>query len=254
MKRLDATLRRSAFTLVELLVVIAIIAILASLLLAGVMKALSVVKDVQNRNDISQLAAAVSSFKQTFGVDYMPSSFNPAGASDQFYMTRLFPQVPAGYAWPGPLEGEECLVFFLGGLQQGGQCYGFSSNPRDPLAAPTAGEIRKGPFFDFKANRLMPVAGHTFPSYLDVYGFKPYAYFSTYGTTNSYQATDCASLGVAPYLQSAGAYLKPDSFQIISAGKDMQFGPGGVVWPGVTGGPGADDIANFSAARLSAGQ
>src|SRR5437773_21013 len=120
MKRIDTpTRRRSAFTLIELLVVITIIALLCSLLLAAVFRALTVVKEVQNRHEISQLAAAVASFKQTFGVDYLPSSFDPASPQSQFYWTQLFPQAgpPAGVP---AMQGHQCLVFFLGGLQQGG--------------------------------------------------------------------------------------------------------------------------------------
>jgi prepilin-type N-terminal cleavage/methylation domain-containing protein len=246
MKRID-TPRRSAFTLIELLVVITIIALLCSLLLAAVFRALTVVKEVQNRNEISQLAAAVASFKQTFNVNYLPSSLDPSTPQGQFYLQTLYPQAPPNWA-PGPLQGHQCLVFFLGGLQQGGGCYGFSSNPQNPMAAPTAGEIRKGPFFDFNATRLKPNYG----GYLDIYGVQPYAYFSTNGTINSYNPADCSL--TAPYYYSAGNYVKPDSFQIISAGANMVFGPGGQWTPGsvpAQGSAGGDDIANFATGRLS---
>lgn len=233
--------RRSAFTLIELLVVISIIAILVSLLMAAVFRALLVVKDVQNRSDISQLASAIASFKQTFGVDYMPSKFDPADAEIQFFMSsRCFPQTTPAY-WNGVpvMEGDQCLVFFLGGVNG----TGFSSNPKDPLAAPTAGEVRKGPFFDFKTSRLKVVHG-TSPSYIDIYGQKPFAYFSTRGTANSYTA-DCAGIGAAHYTN-----VMPDSFQIISAGVNMQWGPGGVWNPATIGAAGRDDLANFATAKL----
>ena len=48
--------RRSAFTLIELLVVIAIIAILAALLMGGVMVVLRKGPEVQTRNDILQIS------------------------------------------------------------------------------------------------------------------------------------------------------------------------------------------------------
>jgi prepilin-type N-terminal cleavage/methylation domain-containing protein len=226
--------RRAAFTLIELLVVITIMAILMSLLLAAVFRALAVVSQVQNRNDISQLESAIANFKQTFQVDYLPSS---SGPGDPF-LARLYPQaLPPAWAGMPAVQGNAALVFFLCGPT--GQ--GFSSDPTNPLAAPQPGEVRKGPFFDFRANRL--VGGQ----YLDVYG-TPFAYFSTTGTSNSYPA------GCGAYLESATGYLKPDSFQIISAGANMQFGPGNMVWPGNVGAAGFDDISNFATGPLGSGQ
>jgi hypothetical protein len=58
-----------------------------------------------------------------------------------------------------------------------------------------------------------------------------------------------------------GQFINPNGFQIISAGKNGQFGPGcggGGPWdtsnglPGTD--PGADNLANFSSAVLGAGQ
>jgi hypothetical protein len=95
----------------------------------------------------------------------------------------------------------------------------------------------------------------TFPSYLDAFGQKPFAYFSTIGTINTYTATDCAALGVQPYFHKPNDYVKSDSFQIISAGADKQFGPGGLYDPAtIARGPGNDDLANFAAGKLGLGK
>src|SRR5713101_9818051 len=64
---------RTAFTLVELLVVIAIIAILVSLLLVAVFKALDTAYEAQTRTDITQIAAALESFKTKYQVSHVPS-------------------------------------------------------------------------------------------------------------------------------------------------------------------------------------
>src|SRR5262249_51252778 len=117
--------------------------------------------------------------------------------------------------------------------------------------------------FEFKSNRL--VAGNNgFFSYLDPFGKKPYAYFSSYKGNNGYSpygTSDCASLGVSPYYERTSplTYLRPSGFQIISAGSDTIFGPGGGPWGRVAPaspatGAGSDDFANFASLRLGAGQ
>jgi hypothetical protein len=52
------------------------------------------------------------------------------------------------------------------------------------------------------------------------------------------------------YLSAAGTFHMPDSFQIISPGKDGVFGPGGGILPRGAGAslppPAQDDLTNFS--------
>ena len=63
--------------------------------------------------------------------------------------------------------------------------------------------------------------------------------------------------GVSPYKDLTGRYIEPNLYQIISAGRDGAFGPGGT-WNPNTGyassSPGADDMANFSTAALGSAQ
>jgi hypothetical protein len=58
-----------------------------------------------------------------------------------------------------------------------------------------------------------------------------------------------ASSIISPYRVSATRFAYPSSFQIISAGRDSLFGPGGLAWAGAAGGAatqeGYDDVANF---------
>jgi len=216
------------------------------------------------------------------------------------------PWVP-GMDCPGgiTLEGDQCLVFFLGGipvLPGGGasaQCLGFSTNPRNP-ASPTTDRI---PPFEFDSKRLVLLrfAGNPYNRYFS-YGDNycttdgagtllsgaPYAYFSSYKNPNGYNryasfqllqpvypapgialafgASDCSTLGLAggAYFESASTigtkYLKPNSFQIISAGADGFFGLGGGPWNAAmapqmypAGNPGFDDQSNFSSAMLNVG-
>jgi hypothetical protein len=164
-----------------------------------------------------------------------------------------------GGAWT--LEGDQCLVFFLGGITWGKLCLGFSTVPFDPAQG---GGARSGPFYDFSPGQLVDFHDDPFRSCLDRHGGKPYAYFSAYKAVNGYNRyfqaladSDCSKLGVWPYATSLGStpkYLNPRSFQIISAGADHEFGrgsplPGGPVWTPATASdidaPGRDDQSNF---------
>jgi prepilin-type N-terminal cleavage/methylation domain-containing protein len=287
---------RAAFTLIELLVVIAIIAILVGLLSAAVIRAFNKGAEVTARNDITQLSNAVGAFKQKFGVyppsrlrlGLTPASYNFGTAYDQQLSTdsiqfiqHCFPRFADswtaagtgnasywGWSIPAPgyvdLEGEQVLVFCLGGLQGNNGVngvIGFSTNPRDPM---TGGGGTIGPFYDFngKVTRLVPLnqvsgqaptaAGQWFV-FLDPWK-SPFAYFSSGKRRNGYNAygplagcpntflTDCYTLGVWPYLDPNSNFLNADSFQIISAGPDLAFGQGSnpkaappVTWTPTTG-------------------
>jgi len=184
-------------------------------------------------------------------------------------------------------------------------CLGFSTNPIDP-AATTSDRI--GPFYEFKSSRLVvvpPLPSLPYKrspyhySYLDVFGgsngrgvptsdgngelgnpsYGVYAYFSTQGVRNNYARnpalfpmgfplTDCATLGVFPYAESALTgikYLKPNSFQIVSPGPNGLFGTGSNTparlwntvdaptnWPDTS--VGNDDQANFASGNIGSGQ
>lgn len=193
------------------------------------------------------------------------------------------------------LYGPECLVFFTGGIMSdanpavsGGVItpLGFSTNNANPLQA---GGTRKGPYYpNFKTSRLTPamyvenlVTGKMvatgFFQYQDPFEKgpgqpgQPYAFFSSYGggsTGNNYtvankKAGDCYTLpagstvanGLQPYVQPNGAFLNPNTYQIISAGPDLFFGPGGKWDPkkgdSITVGTG-DNLTNFSGSPLKA--
>jgi prepilin-type N-terminal cleavage/methylation domain-containing protein len=241
-------LSRRGFTLVELLVVIAIIAVLVSLTAAAVMRARLKAYEVQNRNNVQQLSSAVSAFVAKTGVDYIPSAIvlrndgayttSATDVASLAYLKRLWPRLafpitwcpndPSGSLAPYTLEGDQCLVFFLGGVQVNGACFGFSTNATNPMQA-TPGTVFNPPYFDFPSNQLVnpllafPKASYTSPflTFLDPYN-SPYAYFSSRGNVgglaNAYSA-DCPALGVLPYHDpNTTKFYNPQGFQIISAG------------------------------------
>jgi hypothetical protein len=238
-----------------------------------------------SRSEISGLSNAVASFKSAFDVTHVPSRIklsetcnyperdkpNTLDGDSVRYLQKLWPRIDltAGTEvdWNGDgqikgdwvLEGDECLIFFLGGIPAHGDkangCLGFAKGGRNP-ASPLV--PRDGPFFDMKSSRLRDLHGRGFFSYLDPWDKQPYAYFSAYGQAdgyNRYGGTDCPTLNVSPYadaLTPKPRYLNPRGFQIVSAGKDGKFGPGGIWDPakGAPSGPGADDCSNFSRRRL----
>ncbi|HMO35256.1 MAG TPA: type II secretion system protein [Gemmatales bacterium] len=158
------------------------------------------------------------------------------------------------------LDGAECLVYFLAGPRFGGAPIGFNTDKTNPTANSTS--TRLGPFFDFDASRIDTTIKPGYPTYRDVYG-TPYLYFAARnGATNNYHnayfplinttgndnrviLTALLSPGTTysfvPYFVSpvpavaptswpaaqSFKFHKADTFQIISAGKDRQFGTGG---------------------------
>ena len=180
------------------------------------------------------------------------------------------------------LQGDQVLVFLLGGIPSASSSdvLGFSTSPTNP--ADLTSTTRKGPYFPFSPDRLMRQSNGFF-QYLDPYKTgTPYIYLSAGKTRNGYNVTttatgtvtDCPQLPlprnppagataqpiVIPYKNGAsGLFLNPDSYQIISAGSDGVFGPGGSWDPtqgygspsaGTPAYFGKDDLSNFSPNKL----
>jgi len=134
---------RRGFTLVELLVVMTIIAVLIGLLLPAVQVVRKKATMVRAVNDISQLSTSIAGFKTTYNADYIPGQIvlrndvttynlaNPIERDSQAYLKRIWPRLQSGQASLNPgwgavpangilLEGDQALVFFLGGIYNSG--------------------------------------------------------------------------------------------------------------------------------------
>ncbi len=270
--------RRAGYTFVELLMVIAIIAVLAALLLGGVQKVLALQARTEAMSEITKMAAALEQAKAAYDhIDYLPSRlvlhsnvavYRDENAAPEVKRTaqvfrkmfgRRFLSNGTAVNWGVPdgtvLSGSECLVFYLGGMPGSGRMDGFSTDPVNPTKP---GGERKGPFYEFRWTRLVP-GPHGRPHYLDPWG-TPYAYFGP-NWANAYDPTHAQTFTtkngtstVAPY-GGGSNWINPKSFQIISAGRNLVFGPGGTSWDPSTGygelNPGGDDLANFSSIELS---
>ncbi len=290
---------RSAFTMVELVVVVAIIGLLIALLLPAILKGWGKGAQTQARTEIGQLETALAAAKQGLAPDnpalvlpsYIPlheniSDYQTVDQAYYTYLVKIFGRRAMAWGnhinWSGDpsfnsrpqtkvfnLTGPSALVFWAGGipglLSTGTPtCLGFSTNVSDPWGGGTG--IRKGPFFEFQPNRLVPDPNNPgFLMYLDAYqtaGTGPYgtgqvyAYFTTY-QGNDYQAGDCGGTPTPYGVNGASApFIYPNGVQILCAGKDGTFGASSS-WSSSSGYPagnaGFDDQANFSSSILGNG-
>lgn len=270
--------RRAGISLIELLVVISIITVLVSLTAAAVQRVRVLGPQTDNYSRMNQIGDAVGRLKNDLRMDYVPShpinttlAPGAAGAPVGFalkrsygstdpeleFLLRAFPNMDLsdnGYTGqPVVLDANQTLCFFLCGVGDAGGAaqtgFGFSNNPRRPLSPANPGEQRKGPWLE--PNSKLFGAGTGFPHLIDPYG-TPYAYFASVGGKTNNYGTQSFQGAVSPY-QSGGKFVNEKGFQIISAGRDKVFGPGGGNLP-ATGDPGGyDDHAHFSRGLLGAG-
>jgi len=268
---------RSGFTLIELLAVITIIAILLALILPAISGVMRNARNAEAATELTKIDQALTTFREKFG-EYPPSflSIPAAGgtwnASSRAAIKSIWPQFNfatnggLGNSTAFNLSGAECLVFFLGGIQNGNisapGVYGFSTNPLSPW---TQSGNPDGPFLEFDFGRLTDVDGDGLFEYVDtlagqttpilylsggggnmnrdndnelrvlpphndtlVQGNDDYDVFDPTGANSSKNMKAC-------YLQPDGDAdftnnipYKKDSFQLISPGEDGEYGTGGV--------------------------
>ena len=229
---------RAGYTLIELLVVIAIIAVLISLTSAAVFQVLKKGPELNCANDLSQLDNAIASFKSDFSVDYIPNqivirnSYPATDITGQYFRKCFGSRVnlmntglvaSTGIADGQPMNGNQCLVFFLGGINQ----QGFSPDAMNPFAAPVnPGETRKGPYFVFPAKKL-----NSTKQFLDPWGI-PYVYMASINRAyNTNPQLNPYNMGVWAYCEVSTPpfppkYVNAHSHQIISGGENKKLGIG----------------------------
>lgn len=258
--------RRSAFTLVELLIVIIIIGLLMGMLVVAIGRAIITANDARVIAEINQLDAAMKKAKETYG-SYPPakqdSSTNDAAV--KAFLRRAWPRMsPTGISYAN-LDPPEVLVYYLGGVPSSSgssKITGFDLDPTNPAGT---GSQRSKPLFDFDQSRLKDLDGDGYWEYYPPKSSVPYTYFdfTTYGSPPT---SGSAAIGYAvPYKDkstsssiasgaTSGGFMNPNSFQIIAAGQDENYGTSesNKIFPdGNNYGTGDNDnLTNFATKRL----
>ena len=221
--------RQSGFTLVEILVVIAIIGILAGVTLVALRSARNFTGAAVVRHRLDDLEQCLEIYKQKFG-EYPPDCTASKAEIRRHILKR----------WPNALKGGHVdvmvdiaydqtyrgpgwsLLFWLAGMD--GE--GFLADDKSPIAAaPAASEPREEPVMELVYDSEGTGGGNWNERCGVMVNNIPIAYFR--GTGDGYEGKELAvfsEFGVAaPYMKN-GAWYKPDSFQLIYAGEDGDFG------------------------------
>jgi len=228
--------RRSGFTLVELLAVIMIIALLAGLVTPAVMRARNSARNAAIKAEIDMLHMAIMNYKNDYGS--FPPAVSTAGLNSAAgkHVQRLFPRSAPN---PDAKSPDNAIVRWL---------TGYTTVPTDPYGS-TSGATRQK-LFDFDVTRVT-TSDQYYPAgkkgspyiYIDAasYSFVPY---DTSALTNpgaqrvpvtpppTKTALDFGTTVPVPTSPTPQPFFNADTFQILCAGQDEEFGTD-------------DDLSNF---------
>lgn len=222
------THRRAGFTLVELLVVLLIVGMLAGILTPVVMQSLGKARNAAIKAEIDMLHMAIMNYKNEYG-SFPPCIDTPVGGGSGLvarHVQRLFPRAPtAVLPVGGDINPSTSLVGWLAG---------YTENPVDPVGIGTGGKRNK--LYDFDQPRVSGMLYH--PSEKPS---APYIYIdNTHYVDGSGAVLPFTAPGgtYAAELVPAGTPFNPESFQILCAGRDEQWGTEDDLsnfWPGTRG-------------------
>jgi prepilin-type N-terminal cleavage/methylation domain-containing protein len=241
---------RSGFTLVEILVVITIIGLVAAIALPAIGQALARARNAAIKTEIDMLHLAVMNYRNEYG------SFPPSGTTGFAvsstepavrHLLRLFPRMSTGTVnhqlqnttyqnvgntpavTTGTIHPANALPLWL---------YGYTNDPTLPVLTGGTPPLPRAKMYDFDTARL----SGTFSTYTPRMQYfaagkpaSPYIYIaapyvtSTFsvisnGVTNNYFAQQVPLVTSGTVFNTPGQpFFNPDTFQILSAGRDEVF-------------------------------
>ena len=221
--------KRSGFTLVELLVVIGIIGLLAAIITPVVMQSLTKARNAAIKAEIDMLHMAIMNYKNEYG--NFPPSTSTTGTNDLAarHILRIFPRCSANLA-----------TQVTGSVGPANSLFGWLSGYTDDPTLPVSGGQRKK-LYDFDTSRITATQQYHPPGKPN----SPFIYIKsgtdplhgygviTGGTTNAVYLI--GSNSYRPQIQTTTTgtgFFNPESFQILCAGRDEEFGND-------------DDLSNF---------
>ena len=235
---LEAGNQRSGFTLVELMVVLAIIAALAALITPALLNSRTAARNAAIKTEIDSLHMALMNYRNEYGsfppcADANPTAAGPPITSAaQTHLKRLFPRCTTVSGSTGQFQSATAIT---PANALASWLLGYTGSPTNPLIPATD---RKR-LFDFDDTRI--AAGAYAPAGK---AQSPYIYINA--AQYAQQAASPLVLGsgtYSPVIRTGSSYFNPDTFQILCAGLDEQFGTD-------------DDLSNFwkSTRVLAVGQ